>query len=277
MSAGPRFAVIVPARAEATALARTAPALARALRGHDARAVYALNGPEDGSAEVVRRAFGGAVTVLYDARPGKARALTAGDRATGRFPRFYLDADVSVGAGAFGPLLAALEAGADLVAPRLLPGPPGGPLARRVAAVWTSLPYAREARFQGLIGVSRAGRARWGDWPDLIADDRFAAHAVPARRVVPEATAEMPLPGSLAAWIRVRARWLRGQRELARLGLLPMGEAGHGGALARALRDPVRWPDLALYLGVRAAALPVCLWEERAGAGWYRDPTTRRP
>lgn len=279
MSAAPPFTVIVPAREEAAVLTRTAPALARALHGHDSQVVYVLNGRPDGGAEVIRAAFGKAATVIETERPGKARALTVGDHAADCSPRFYLDADVTVAPDVFAPLLEALgRGGAELVAPRLVCGASGGPLARRVAATWLSLPYARDARFQGLLGLSAVGRARWGDWPDLIADDRFAALMVPAERrcVVPEAVAEMPLPRSLVAWIGVRSRWLRGQRELTRLGLMPMREAGHGAALALAAQCPGRWPDLALYLAVRAAALPICAWSERAGAEWYRDHTTRR-
>ena len=269
--------MIVPARDEEAALRRTAPALREAVRGLDAQVVYVLNATTDRSAEAIRAAFGDAATIIEEPRPGKAHALRRGDRAADRWPRFYIDADVAPAPDALRLLLEPLERGeADLVAPRLL-SDPGGGLAGRVGAVWLSLPYARGARFQGLLGLSRAGRGAWGPWPDLIADDRFAALSVPAarRRIHPEATAGMPLPRTLRAWVGVRARWLRGQRELARLGLLPMGEAGHGEALRRLARAPSRWPDLALYAAVRGLAHPVCLWEEATSARWYRDRTTR--
>lgn len=275
---GARCAVIVPVRDEAAALARTAPALRTATRDLDAQVIYVLNATTDGSAAVIRSAFGDAAAVIEEPRAGKARALDRGDREADRWPRFYMDADVAPAPDALRLLLGPLLAGdADLVAPRLV-SDPGRGSARRVAGVWLSLPYARKARFQGLVGLSRTGRGAWGHWPDLIADDRFAALSVPAdrRRIVPDAAAEMPLPRTLGAWIRVRARWLRGERELARSGLLPTADAGHGGALRRRLRRPTHWPDLALYAAVRVLAVPVCLWEEATDAGWYRDRTTRR-
>ncbi|BCJ49712.1 hypothetical protein Asp14428_11870 [Actinoplanes sp. NBRC 14428] len=134
------------------------------------------NGCTDGTAAVAAARPG--VRVLERARPGKAAALNAGDAAARGFPRFYLDADIVVPPGGIAALAAALTTGGSpplAVVPRRRLDLAGRPVpVRAFYAINGRLPAYDGALFgRGLIGVSAAGRARFAEFPDVIADDLF--------------------------------------------------------------------------------------------------------
>lgn len=266
------FDVVVPARNEAAALRRTAPALAAALCGTGGRAIYVLNATTDGSAEVLRAVPGLEPLIVERASPGKARALASGDRAARSGVRFYLDADVRVAPGTFEAMAAPLAQGrADLVAARIRVSVDGArPVPRRVGRIWGDQLARRPDAFMALTGYGPDGLRARGPWPDVIADDDWARNRIaPSRRLILEdVTVEIDAPRTVADWIAVRARWLRGSRELRRL--FPGGPP----PVRTALRgDPL---DLAAYLAVRLAAVPVSRLQEAFGAGWSVDRSTRR-
>ena len=266
------FDVIVPARNEAAALHRTAPALAAALRGTGGRAIYVLNATTDGSADLLRAVPGLDPKIVELAAAGKARALAAGDRAARHDLRFYLDADVRVAPGTFEALTLPLASGrADLVAPRIRVNVEGArSVPRQVGRIWGDQLARRPDAFMTLTGYGPAGLRARGPWPDVIADDDWGRDRIaPSRRLIlEEVTVEIDAPRTLADWIAVRARWLRGSRELRRRfpGAPPP------------VRIPLRGDplDLAAYLAVRLAAVPVSLLQEAVGADWSTDRSTRR-
>jgi hypothetical protein len=92
------MSVVVPAYNEARALRRLLPALAENADGRFEIYVVA-NGCTDESAQVARE-FGGPVRVLETPVANKHRAMRLADEAAGpdAFPRFYVDADVEIGA-----------------------------------------------------------------------------------------------------------------------------------------------------------------------------------
>lgn len=270
--AGTPFEVIVPARNEAAALRRTAPALAAALRGTSGTAIYVLNGTDDDSADVVSAVPDLWARIVEVAAAGKAGALTAGDRAATRGVRFYLDADVFVPPGAFAALLAPLLDGrADLVAPRIRVDFEGaGPLSRRVGRVWGDQLARRPDAFMALTGYGPDGLRRRGPWRDLMADDDWARDRIaPHRRAIVEGVVVgIEGPRDVASWIAVRSRWLRGRRELRR--------AVPGTARPRRVAPRGSSLDLAAYLAVRLAATPVAMVHDARRAGWSVDRSTRR-
>jgi len=271
------FSVVIPVHNEAVMLARTAPALMAATRAHDAEIIYVLNGTTDQSADVIAQVFGENATILILEDASKTHALNAGDAHARHFPRFYLDADITLHPDALRILAEPLVKGdTDLTAAPILPISNGSWAARHVARIWGALPYTRLHAFQCCIGLSHAGRARWQDWPDMIADDLFAASCIPddRKRLCDAVQTEMPVPGSLGAWVGVRARWIRGQREFeARWPeCLPKG-VGQRAALWGLLRSPRNWIGVALFAGVWGLAHVKARWAPKAG--WYRDDTIR--
>ena len=267
------FNVIIPARNEAVALGQTAPALKRALAGLPATVIYVLNATADQSAAIIQQVFADQALIIQTRIPGKTAALNVGDQAAGGGICVYLDADVTVAPNIFRLLLSPLEDGtADLVAPRLeIDLRLSGPLARRIGRVWADQMMRRPDAFMCCTAFSPDGQSQRGPWPDVLADDDWARGRINTarRKIVETAQATIIPPGDLPGWLTVRARWIRGSRELRRLGLL--GPA------------PVRVPprgkklDMASYYAVRLAAEPVAMMQQLVGTNWGRDESSRKP
>lgn len=274
---GAAFSVVVPVHDEAALLPETVP---RLLDGLDpaAELVFVCNGCSDGSAAILRGLAGGRARVIELAEAGKPGAIRAGEAAVAAFPRVYLDADVWISGAAVTALVAVQRAGGwELVSPLLRADTAGASrLARWVTRVWLATPHMRHAGFHCVLAVSREGRARWDAFPDLTNDDDFIVGriSVDRRAIVSEIRATIRPPRSFAAWVRVRERWARGGRELARSGLIAHPGPGPGyRALLRLLpRRPL--PVLAYLAAVISARIRARRDPDRA-VGWYRDPTSR--
>ena len=281
----PECGIVVPVRNEAAMLPKTVPLLLAAARAR-AVIVWVCNGCTDTSAQVIRRLAGPSAEIVELARPGKTLALQAGDDALGDlFPRFYIDADTTLGEAELALLCAPLVAGtADLVAPLLRFDSTGASaLSAAIGRCWMSLPHARTAAFSNVIGVSSAARARWEQWPAIIGDDIFVSAMVPPLRklIVTAATATVAMPKTFDGWVTMRARWLKGEAQLAELGLAVPRAEGQRAALMRQLRDPAAAPGAWAFLaarclgGLRPPAAGSHHWLP-ARSGALADPPDRR-
>ena len=268
--------VIVPAHNEADYIGACLAALFASERtGLAQEAIVVANGCTDATARVVRgyeaqaRAAGWRLMVIDSAEGGKPLALTLGDAAARGDILVYLDADVLVSP----PLIRALADALAGEGPRYASGTPvvsrsPSAITRAYARIWTRLPFlAVGAPGFGLFAMSRAGRARWGDWPRIIADDTFARlNFAPGERAQVSETYEWPLVEGFRSLVRVRRRQDAGNREVAQK--FPALRAnddvwrlGNGGALRLFLRDPL---GMAVYAAVKfAVRLP-------GADGWVR-------
>ena len=139
----------------------------------------------------------------------------------------------------------------------------------------------------GVYALSEQGRARFGEFPPITADDQFVQQQFePAelRAVGDAARFIVHPPRSLRGLVAVRARVYRGNNELAASGLAGVGPPPSGAkTVLRLARQPRRAPAVAIYVAVnllarrraaRAAATP------DGGTGpatWERDESARRP
>ena len=121
----------------------------------------------------------------------------------------------------------------------------------------------------GLFAMNRAGRERWGAWPDIISDDTFARlQFAPAERRSVDAPYDWPMIDRLGALVRVRRRQNRGVEEIARDHPALLRNHDAPGAAPPLWRRALRHPfDFAVYAGViLAGKLPA-----RPGAArWAR-------
>ena len=269
----PPFSVIVPVRNEALMLSKTAPSLREATKGLPAEIIYVLNATDDESATIIAGCFGDQACILETPKPGKARALRIGDRAASRSLRIYLDADVLVQSDTIKVVLATLCSGeADLVAPRVKVNLQGlGGFSLRVTRVWADQISRRQDAFMGCIGMSAAGLDARGEWPDVLADDDWARSRIPPsrRRILETTYIEISLPRDVLSWIKVRARWIRGTRQLRQMNVET--------APVRQLRPRGSLPDLAIYYLIRLLAEPFASVQEWMGADWGMAKSTRTP
>jgi len=219
-----RISVLIPAHNEAGYIGDCLAAVFASEplpEGVTAEVLVLANGCSDETAALAR-AFelpaGWALQVLELPEGGKLGALNAGDAAAAGGILIYLDADVLVSRGLIPQLAAALADGT----PRYASGcpevaPARSAVTRAYARLWTRLPFFTcGVPGFGVFAMTRAGRQRWGIWPDIIADDTFARLSfAPGERVQVAAGYSWPMVEGFRNLVRVRRRQNEGVAEVA--------------------------------------------------------------
>lgn len=251
--------VVIPAHNEANGIERCLRAL-----GADGVpglvVVVIANACKDDTAARAR-ALGGPVQVVETQQGGKANAMNLGERhlreqGLDAFPRLFLDGDIEL---APGTLRALLEA-ASAPGPRVVAATPdfdcsGCSIAVRLyydAERFNPYHFSGAPNGSGTYCVNAEGRARWGEFPEVIADDGFVERrfAASERATVP-AAARVRVPRTVAALRRVAARVRLGTAELDRISPLRPDQLGAGGTFgavaSRLAANPLKWPALAVW------------------------------
>ena len=273
--------VLIPAHDEERVITRCLDSLFDGLDPRDVDVVVACNGCSDGTAAAARAAGYGVEVIELDVA-SKPAALRTGERALTTLPRIYLDADVVLTGAAATALLEHLAArrhargaAADRVrhvsvlgtGTRLLPCP------HRVPGLMTALWGA------GVYGLSTAGRQRFDEYPDVVADDLFVNSCFDASEIeiLPCDAAVVAAPRRAADLVHVMSRAYRGAAELS---ARPPGQRVERETWSRALdfsrlclQDAKSIPDVAVYAGFAAGArLSARL---RPSARWEHDHSSR--
>jgi glycosyltransferase involved in cell wall biosynthesis len=277
------ISIVIPAHDEAHVLPRSlTAALAQDFVG-PIDIVVVANGCRDATAEVARSFIAEArdrnrsLRVYELAVAGKPHALNTGDAVKQFGTTMYLDADVVLSPGAVTAVHRQLHsAGTPYASPQLRIAASDSALTRAYGRVWSQVPYVRKrVRGVGCFAVRADGRARWGAYPHLLADDRFARLHFDAdeQGVVDDATYTWPLPEGLRELVRVRARWLLGNQQLrkARPDLVRGDVRRYQGLAGFVARNPRLWSDIAAFTAVYALA-SVHMWTKR----WRGDLTWER-
>lgn len=209
-----------------------------ALLGGSPRAevIVVANGCTDGTADLARARSG--VRVIELEHGSKPDALNAGDAAATSFPRLYLDADIRLPPGALEALCDALEQPGVIVAvPSRELDLRGRPwLVKAHSHVHGRLPVFRDSLFgRGAVALSRQGRARFGEFPRLVADDLFLDGLFTAeeRAVTAEVTVTVPTPTTTRDLVQRLTRVRRGSTA--------MRAAVASGQVQGAVRAADRW------------------------------------
>ncbi|CUH87515.1 N-glycosyltransferase [Phaeobacter sp. CECT 5382] len=225
----PLISVLIPAHNEADYIADCLSALLASdpLPGQSLPAagwgevLVLANGCTDATADIARSQpvpDGWHVKVLDLPEGGKLNALTLGDAEARADVLVYLDADVTVSPKLLPQITRALTRQEPRYAsgtPRTAPAQTA--FSRAYGRFWVNMPFVRAGvPGFGLFAMNRAGRARWQDWPDIIADDTFARLTFSsAERIKLPATYSWPLVEGFRNLTRVRRRQNAGVAELA--------------------------------------------------------------
>lgn len=285
-----RFTVVIPAHNEAAVIAETLHTMIEgAPAGGEPEVIVVCNGCSDDTAHVARAAAPRA-KVLEIAIGSKPAALNLG-LSHARFATVLLmDADVRIDHHSLAAVAEALrEPGVMAASPAADLRTEGcDPLVRAHYRVWRHHPYLREGvGGSGVVGLSRAGIERLGEFPPIIADDTYIRSRVPLsqqKRVFEDENgrpvrSKVLVPKRIGSLIACESRWRSGDVELLNLDPSAAAHPGVGAAPVRQL-----WaasgsiPDLAIYYGVKVAGRLLHWVNRRRGrAGrWHRDESRRR-
>lgn len=217
--------IVIAARNEQATIYETLAALAAQVCPEPFRVIVSTNGCTDRTADEVRRA----AAELANARctielvdrpdPGKTGALNAAEQRIDRVGvRIYLDADIQLSKNAIAALAAAVAGPeARIAAPRKTLRKGKSWLVDFCSRCWLALPWVQDDVLGGgALAVNPEGRARWQEFPKIVADDTFAAlqFAPHERTVVRECTTAIRFPNSVKDMLRAQRRWVDGGRQL---------------------------------------------------------------
>ena len=277
------FTVIIPAHNEEAVIAHSLGALTANMTPGEMQIIVACNACKDRTAEIARRFAG--VTVLDTATPGKPHALNMAERVAAHFPRIYLDADVRMSVATARELARVLRGGViHAAAPQLQVDLEGRSwLLRSYYRIWTRLPYCTQGMVgSGVYALSEQGRARFGDFPELLAEDDFIRllFAPKERLTLPGHSFTVAAPTSFASLLKLRRRWERSNRQIDNTytGMRVNDQRSYTPFFRELLSSPSLWPAFVVYayaivscrisaaVQLRFAKNP---WE------WSRDDTAR--
>jgi glycosyltransferase involved in cell wall biosynthesis len=277
---GAAGSIVIPAHDEAAVLGRCLATLAPLVERRGTRVVVSANGCMDATAEVAR-SFAWALVLETD-RASKTAALNLADDVAETFPRLYVDADIVLPPGSAEAVIDRLATGPALAArPRYVNQPAGA------TAVVRSY-YRARARMTsvqgslwgaGVYALSAEGRARFGAFPDVVADDLFVdrlfrRHEIDIVDVEPVV---VYTPRDLPNLLNVLRRAQRGKGALTGWESSWDAGPGTGGTAGDLLRTGFAGPGAFVDATVYAALAAIARAGTRLPATprWERDVSTR--
>ena len=270
--------VIIPAHNEAAVLPRTLAPLAGMIADGEIEVIVAANGCTDETADVAGQVTG--VRVVQVDLPSKTGALNSAERLTSRWPRLYLDADVSITPTAVRAVLTYLDRDDSLAArPSMRYDTSGSSsFVRAYYRARSRLPENQEHLWgAGAYALSQAARTRFEEFPPVVADDVFVdvLFAKGEKTIVDTDDVVVHAPRNRQDLLKVMGRSYRGNRELQDRGLLSP-ENRTTSAVARQLLTTISGPasliDAGVYLTVVVQGR---LRRRKKATRWERDESSR--
>ncbi|CAL8968638.1 N-acetylglucosaminyldiphosphoundecaprenol N-acetyl-beta-D-mannosaminyltransferase [Propionicimonas sp. T2.31MG-18] len=278
--------VVIPAHNEASVLSSTLQRIADDPLAPALEVAVVANACTDDTADIARAflpSVPGLVVVETEV-PGKANALNLGDEAVSAFPRIYLDADIVLGPDALGGMVDALAVDAPVAGSPDIEFDLDGAdrWVREYYRMFERLPYVTDDLVGlGVYGLSEAGRGRFDEFPDVLADDLYIQRLfTPQERVRTPGRFAVRTPRRWRELVKVRTRVDRGNAQLATTTEPGAGFERTSGAsvkaLARALAvQPGLLPAATVYVGTTIAARVRSRLSD--DYSWGRDESTRQP
>lgn len=279
------ISVVIPAHNEQNVLSRCLAALLADAKRGEFEVVVVCNGCDDDTAQVAR-SFGDAVQVCEIPVASKVAALNEGDARVSGFPRFYVDADIVMGTQQLRELATALDDQPLMAAaPRTVVDLNGASLGvRAFYSVWQRTPYYQQGMIGcGVYALTECARSRFGNFPDLIADDGYvrALYSGDERGTVGEASATIYAPRTIPDLIKAKTRSRLGvyqlQSRFPDLIVQDQREKHYGAAIWRVLTSPDLWLSIPFYVAINFAARIRARRQlsRIADYTWERDDSTR--
>lgn len=156
--------------------------------------------------------------ILELAKGNKNRAINLADK-TARYPaRMYLDADVVCETDLVSQIVSLLNTNEPRYASGELAIQDGSSFASHAyGKIWRETPYIRDTiPGCGCYAVNSAGRKLWGEFPMIHSDDKYVRLLfLEHQKKQAQAKYFWPLPQGFFTLLKIRIRWIRGNRQLA--------------------------------------------------------------
>ena len=278
------ISIIIPAHNESAVIKRTLQRITAGAHPGEMEIIVVANGCSDATADVVRAFNHPNVCVIETEIGSKTAALNLGDAAANHFPRLYVDADVLL------PIASVRAISARLMEEHVLAAGPS-PSFDLTGCSWAvrayydinaRLPSSREGiGGSGVYGLSEKGRRRFSQFPDVTADDGFVRIQFhpEERETLSDARSIVFAPKTLRDLIAIKTRSHFGSYELTRLYPDKWANKGqsNSGSLLRLWKNPLLWPRLMAYCGIKVVARQRARNRFRAGGKqWERDESSRQ-
>ena len=277
----PLGSVVIPAHDESAGIRRSLDALFDDFALGELDVVVVCNGCTDDTAALARSS-GHPLRVIELDTASKPAALRAGDRAALAFPRIYLDADVVLRGSAARAVLERLRAGAVAARPpiRYESSRSTAPV-RSYYRARSRVPALLESLWgAGVYGLSESGRSRFGEFPDVVADDLWVDRQfAPAEiEIVDCAPVVVAVPRRARDLVRVLRRTYRGKAETAGVDPYQRSRDTTATTLKQLRRLAAAGPSAALdaaAYAVFAAGARLAVAAPSAAPRWERDHSSR--
>ncbi|SDB82514.1 polymer biosynthesis protein, WecB/TagA/CpsF family [Raineyella antarctica] len=290
----PHGSVIIPAHNESAVISRTLSSIEPVVRTGLVEVIVVCNGCTDDTAALAAAVPG--VRVIEIDVPSKTTALNVGDSHATLWPRVYLDADTEITPTTLRTLLEHLRGPVLAARPafRYDVGTASWPV-RSYYRARRRLPSTNQALWgAGVFGLSEEGHARFGEFPEVTADDYFVDQSFEddEKMIVPAPPVPVRTPQDVASLLKVLRRNQRGPAELwtqqkadtrrdeARDVPPPLDTVtSTTWELLRSVHGPVSGCEALAYAVL--AAVPRVRQRNNGPDGpvteWERDDSTRRP
>jgi len=245
------ISVVIPAHNEEATIGKCLAVLLKPEIANFLDTIVVCNGCQDNTAAVAKRF---PVSVVETEIPSKINALNLGDSKARFFPRFYLDGDIEVSGK---DLLAVAE---NMEKEGFLAGTPairvetfGAPFhIKAYYDIWTRTPYCKVGLLgSGVYGMSKQGRARFKEFPKIIADDNFVRlnFSGAERYVDNDYFFSVKAPRTISALVNTKARARLGDYQLRNtFPELMVNETNHHGWWKTViLPEPGLWAKFIIY------------------------------
>ncbi len=279
-----KISIIIPAYNEGRNIAATIEQLLVDSDLVEPEIIVVCNGCTDDTVAQLGQFFS-AVRCIETEYPSKTNALNLGDQAASFFPRVYLDADIRISLSDIGKLIMPLSQNGKLLAvPKMVVDTSRSSWwVKSYYDVWCDLPYCRNGTSSGgVYSMSNEGRARFSDFPNIIADDRFTrASFVPEERAyVENSISIVTAPSVLSDLIKIKTRSRMGGYEFEKLfpELLKNEQTMYGMAASELIGQLRLWPKIAVYIliNIITRIRSRLKMNNLSSTAWERDESSRQ-
>lgn len=258
--------IIIPAYNEESVIAQCLQSLLRQSYTSPVEVLVSANGCTDQTiliCEAFRFRFrrkGYDLSLVKTRESNKNKALNLADEAAKYPNRLYLDADIVCEPDFIQQAMELLDTPDPIYFSGTLAIKPGSSFfSNAYGKIWQAMPYIRETVTGiGCYGVNESGRKFWGVFPMIHSDDKYVRMLFSKnQRAKTEAVYYWPIPEGLLTLIKVRIRWIKGNKQLKMqfpdLSLKDVGRLNVDGAfLKTSLFNPVSTAIFLFIYGVSA-------------------------